>query len=60
MSNHEEKLAEAHALLREVRLVIRQPLAMRLRNDLGNRIDQFLVSAVYTDEDSNGQIPDAL
>lgn len=37
-------LANALALLREVRLIIRQPLAMRLRNDVGNRIDQFLVA----------------
>lgn len=42
----ERQLAEARGLLREVRLVIRQPLAMRLRNDLGNRIDQLLVGSV--------------
>jgi hypothetical protein len=44
-SELEQKLAAARALLREVRLTIRKPLAMRLRNDLGNRIDQLLVAS---------------
>lgn len=44
-SELEQKLAAARTLLREVRLIIRQPLGLRIRNDWGNKVDQFLVGS---------------
>ena len=44
-SELERPLAEARALLREVRLIIRKPLGLRIRNNWGNKVDQFLVGS---------------
>jgi hypothetical protein len=50
----EQKLAAARALLREVRLIIRTPLGVRIRNNWGNKVDQFLVGSTDSGGDEHG------